>query len=99
MLRLFLQNYTETNDIANFESEMEAFKDAFGRNYRIASEKFSAAVQDIDKSIARLNKVKENLLASENQFRLANDKAEDLSIKKLTKNSPSLKEKFNELKG
>jgi len=86
-------------DIANFESEMEAFKDAFGRNYRIASEKFSAAVQDIDKSIARLNKVKENLLASENQFRLANDKAEDLSIKKLTKNSPSLKEKFNELKG
>lgn len=86
-------------DIANFESEMEDFKDKFGRNYRIASEKFSAAVQEIDKSIARLNKVKENLLASENQFRLANDKAEDLSIKKLTKSSPSLKEKFNELKG
>ena len=86
-------------DIANFESEMEDFKDKFGRNYRIASEKFSAAVQEIDKSIARLNKVKENLLASENQFRLANDKAEDLSIKKLTKNSPLLKEQFNELKG
>ena len=84
-------------DIANFESEMEDFKDKFGRNYRIASEKFSAAVQEIDKSIARLNKVKENLLASENQFRLANDKAEDLSIKKLTKNSPLLKEQFKSL--
>ena len=84
-------------DIANFESEMEDFKDKFGRNYRIASEKFSAAVQEIDKSIARLNKVKENLLASENQFRLANDKAEDLSIKKLTKNSPLLKEQFKGL--
>ena len=84
-------------DIANFESEMEDFKDKFGRNYRIASDKFSAAVQEIDKSIARLNKVKENLLASENQFRLANDKAEDLSIKKLTKNSPLLKEQFKSL--
>ena len=84
-------------DIANFESEMEDFKDKFGRNYRIASEKFSAAVQEIDKSIARLNKVKENLLASENQFRLANDKAEDLSIKKLTKNSPLLNEQFKSL--
>ena len=86
-------------DIANFESEMEDFKDKFGRNYRIASEKFGAAVQEIDKSIARLNKVKENLLASENQLRLANDKAEDLTIKKLTKNSPSLKEQFKQLKG
>ena len=86
-------------DIANFESEMEEFKDKFGRNYRIASEKFGAAVQEIDKSIARLNKVKENLLASENQLRLANDKAEDLTIKKLTKNSPSLKEEFKRLKG
>ena len=86
-------------DIANFEGEMEDFKDKFGRNYRIASEKFGAAVQEIDKSIARLNKVKENLLASENQLRLANDKAEDLTIKKLTKNSPSLKEQFKQLKG
>ena len=85
-------------DIANFESEMEDFKSAFGRNYRLASEKFGAAVQEIDKSIARLNKVKENLLASENQLRLANDKAEDLTIKKLTKNSPSLREGFKKLK-
>jgi len=86
-------------DIANFESEMEAFKDAFGRNYDIASRKFKTAVDEIDKTITHLNKVKDNLLASENQLRLANNKAEDLTINKLTKNSPSLKEQFNELKG
>ena len=86
-------------DIANFESEMEAFKDAFGRNYDIASRKFKTAVDEIDKTITHLNKVKDNLLASENQLRLANNKAEDLTINKLTKNSPLLKEQFNELKG
>ena len=86
-------------DVANFESEMDAFKDAFGRNYDIASRKFKNAVDEIEKTISHLNKVKENLLASENQFRLANNKAEDLTINKLTKNSPSLKEKFKELKG
>jgi hypothetical protein len=84
-------------DIANFENEMEDFKSAFGRNYRLASEKFDSAIQEIDKSIARLNKVKENLMSSENNLRLANDKADRLSIKKLTKNSPSLKDKFDEL--
>ena len=84
-------------DIANFESEMEDFKSAFGRNYRLASEKFDSAIQEIDKSIARLNKVKENLMSSGNNLRLANDKADRLSIKKLTKNSPSLKDKFDEL--
>ena len=84
-------------DIANFESEMEDFKSAFGRNYRLASEKFDLAIQEIDKSIARLNKVKENLMSSGNNLRLANDKADRLSIKKLTKNSPSLKDKFDEL--
>ena len=86
-------------DIANFESEMEAFKDAFGRNYDIASRKFKTAVDEIDKTISHLNKLKDNLLASENQLRLANDKAEDLTINKLTKNSPSLKEQFKQLKG
>ena len=86
-------------DIANFESEMEAFKDAFGRNYDIASRKFKTAVDEIDKTINHLNKVKDNLLASENQLRLANNKADDLTIKKLTKNSPSLKEQFKGLKG
>ena len=84
-------------DIANFENEMEDFKSAFGRNYRLASEKFDSAIQEIDKSIARLNKVKENLMSSENNLRLANDKADRLSIKKLTKNSPSLKDKFDDL--
>ena len=86
-------------DIANFESEMAAFKDAFGRNYDIASSKFKTAVDEIDKTINHLNKVKDNLLASENQLRLANNKADDLTIKKLTKNSPSLKEEFKRLKG
>ena len=86
-------------DIANFESEMAAFKDAFGRNYDIASRKFKTAVDEIDKTINHLNKVKDNLLASENQLRLANNKADDLTIKKLTKNSPSLKEEFRRLKG
>ena len=85
-------------DIANFENEMAAFKDAFGRNYDIASRKFKTAVDEIDKTINHLNKVKDNLLASENQLRLANNKAEDLTIKKLTKNSPSLKEGFKKLK-
>ena len=85
-------------DIANFESEMAAFKDAFGRNYDIASRKFKTAVDEIDKTINHLNKVKDNLLASENQLRLANNKADDLTIKKLTKNSPSLKVQFNQLK-
>ena len=84
-------------DIANFENEMEDFKSAFGRNYRLASEKFDSAILEIDKSIARLNKVKENLMSSENNLRLANDKADRLSIKKLTKNSPSLKDKFDDL--
>jgi len=94
-----LQNVRNQNiDIANFESEMAAFKDAFGRNYDIASRKFKTAVDEIDKTINHLNKVKDNLLASENQLRLANNKAEDLTINKLTKNSPSLKEQFKQLK-
>ena len=95
-----LQNVRNQNiDIANFESEMAAFKDAFGRNYDIASRKFKTAVDEIDKTINHLKKVKDNLLASENQLRLANNKAEDLTINKLTKNSPLLKEEFKQLKG
>lgn len=95
-----LQSVRNQNiDIANFESEMAAFKDAFGRNYDIASRKFKTAVDEIDKTINHLNKVKDNLLASENQLRLANNKAEDLTINKLTKNSPSLKEEFKRLNG
>ena len=83
-------------DITHFEDDMNDFKEKFGRNYRLASEKFQAAVDEIDKSIAHLQKIKENLLSTENNLRLANDKAQDLSIKKLTKNNPTMQQKFEE---
>ncbi len=84
-------------DITNFESDMNEFKEKFGRNYRIASERFTTAIEEIDKSILHLQKIKDNLLSSENNLRLANDKAQDLSIKKLTRNNPTMKRKFEEL--
>ncbi|MBQ9890960.1 MAG: DUF2130 domain-containing protein [Firmicutes bacterium] len=84
-------------DITNFEKEMNAFKDAFGRNYRLASEKFQKAIDEIDKSIDHLQKIKDALTGAENNLRLANNKAEDLSIKKLTKNNPTMRAKFAEL--
>lgn len=84
-------------DITNFENEMEDFKQKFGRNYRIASEKFQKAISEIDKTIDHLMKTKEALLGSENNLRLANDKAEALSIKKLTRNNPTMKAKFEAL--
>ena len=84
-------------DLVNFESNMQEFKDAFGRNYRLASEKFQTAIDEIDKTITHLQKVKDALVSSENNLRLANNKAEDLSIKKLTKNAPSVKKMFDEL--
>ena len=76
---------------------MNNFKDAFSRNFKLASDKFDTAIEEIDKSIQHLQKIKDNLLGSKNQLRLANDKAEDLSIKKLTAGSPSIAEKFEEL--
>ena len=85
-------------DIAHFEENMENFKVAFGKNFETASKKFSTAIDEIDKTIDHLKKVKENLLSSDRQLRLANDKAQDLTIKKLTKNAPSLAEKFKETK-
>lgn len=84
-------------DITNFENEMEDFKQKFGRNYRLASEKFKKAIDEIDKTIDHLLKTKEALLGSENNLRLANDKAEALTIKKLTRNNPTMKAKFDEL--
>ena len=84
-------------DILHFEENMNAFKDAFGRNYRLASEKFTKAIEEIDKTIQHLQKTKEALLSSENNLRLANNKAEDLSIKKLTKDAPSVRAMFDEL--
>ncbi|MDE6881481.1 MAG: DUF2130 domain-containing protein [Lachnospiraceae bacterium] len=85
-------------DLLHFEENMNAFKDGFARNYRLASDRFKTAIDEIDKTITHLQKTKDALLSSENNLRLANNKAEDLSIKKLTKNAPSVKEKFDELK-
>lgn len=84
-------------DITHFEENMEAFKTAFARNYELASRKFQNAIEEIDKTIAHLQKTKEALLSSENNLRLANDKAEDLTIKKLTRGNPTMKAKFDEL--
>lgn len=84
-------------DILHFEENMNAFKDGFARNYRIASDKFKTAIEEIDKTISHLQKTKDALLSSENNLRLANDKADDLSIKKLTKNAPAVKAMFDEL--
>lgn len=85
-------------DILHFEENMNAFKDGFARNYRIASERFKTAIDEIDKTILHLQKTKEALLSSENNLRLANNKAEDLSIKKLTKNAPAVREMFDQIK-
>lgn len=84
-------------DIQHFEENMAAFKDGFSRNYRLASERFQKAIVEIDTTIKHLEKIKDHLTNSENQLRLANDKAEDLTIKKLTKNAPSVREMFEEL--
>lgn len=84
-------------DVSNFEAEMNDFKEKFSRNYRIASDKFKTAIDEIDKTIDHLQKTKEALLSSENNLRLANNKAEDLSIKRLTKNNPTMQKKFAEL--
>ena len=83
-------------DVTNFEKELETFKNKFGENYRRASMKFKDAIQEIDNAIAELVQVKENLLGSENNLRLANEKAEKLNIKRLTKNNPTMKAKFEE---
>lgn len=82
-------------DVKNFEQQLLDFKDKFGRNYRIASEKFQKAIDEIDKSIEHLQKIKDALIGSENNLRLANDKAEDLTIKKLTRGNPTMKELFD----
>ncbi|MBD3756797.1 MAG: DUF2130 domain-containing protein [Microbacterium sp.] len=84
-------------DITDFESELEGFKSAFGRNYQLAKGKFDTAIKEIDNAIDRLQKVKDNLLGSENNLRLANDKATALTVKKLTKGNPTMAAKFAEL--
>ena len=93
---LIVQN--QNRDIANFEENMNNFKESFGRNYRLASDKFKKAIEEIDKTIDHLLKTKEALLSSDNNLRIANNKAEDLTIKKLTNNCPTIKAQFAELK-
>jgi len=84
-------------DVTNFENQLNDFRDSFGRNYQLASKKFKTAIDSIDKSIAQLQKTKDNLLSSENNLRIANNKAEDLTVKKLTRGNPTMKAKFEEL--
>ena len=81
-------------DVTNFENQLLDFRDKFGRNYRLASEKFQTAIDEIDKSISHLQKIKDALIGSENNLRLANDKAEALTIKKLTQNNPTMADLF-----
>ena len=85
-------------DVTNFESQLDDFRDSFGRSYRLASERFSDAVASIDKSIAQLQKTKENLLKSEDHYRIANSKVDDLSVKKLTRGNSTMQAKFADLK-
>lgn len=84
-------------DVTNFETQLNDFRDSFGKSYRLASERFMDAVASIDKSIAQLQKTKENLLKSEDHYRIANNKADDLTVKKLTRNNPTMKQKFDKL--
>lgn len=87
----------QNDDISNFENELNDFKSKFSKNFTLASKKFGEAITEIDKSISHLQKIKDALLSSENNLRLANDKATDLTIKKLTKNNPTMQNKFNKL--
>ncbi|MGB4967467.1 MAG: DUF2130 domain-containing protein [Candidatus Saccharimonadales bacterium] len=85
-------------DVTNFETQLSDFRESFGRNFRLASEKFKTAIDSIDKSIAQLQKTKENLLRSEDNLRIANNKAEDLTVKRLVRGNSTMSAKFNELK-
>lgn len=84
-------------DVTKFEDQLNDFRNSFGRNYRLASEKFKTAINSIDKSIIQLQKTKENLLRSEDNLRIANNKADELTVKKLTRGNPTMKAKFEEI--
>ena len=96
--RKLIEIQNQNIDIANFEEKMNNFKSAFSRNFKLASDKFDSAIDEIDKTMQHLQKIKDNLLGSNNQLRLANDKAEDLTIKKLTSNSPSIAKQIEDNK-
>jgi hypothetical protein len=84
-------------DITNFEEKINTFKVGFARNYELASRKFKTAIEEIDKTIDHLQKTKDALLSTDNNLRLANQKTEDLTIKKLTHGNPTMKSKFDDL--
>jgi len=88
----------QEKDITSFEDEVEAAKSAFNRNFRLAKTKFEDAIKNIDDAIGHLQKTKEELIGSENNYRLANEKLQDISIKKLTKGNPTMQAKFAALK-
>ena len=90
---------SQSIDVTNFENQLYDFRDKFGRNFRFASERFNTAIEEIDKSISHLQKIKEALLSSENNLRLANDKVESLTIKKLTKGNPTMTDLFEKARG
>jgi len=85
-------------DITNFENSLELFKDSFGKNYALASKRFETAILEIDKSINHLQKTKDALLGADRNLRLANDKAQEVSVKRLTRNNPTMRDKFNSIK-
>ena len=89
---------SQSLDVTNFENKLNDFKDKFGRNYRLASERFQTAIKEIDESIQHLQKIKEALIGSEDHLRLANNKAQDLTIKKLTRGNATMKKLFEEAK-
>ena len=84
-------------DITNFEADLNNFKDAFGKNYSLASRQFFSAIEQIDKTISSMEKIKDELLRSNNNLRLANDKADSLTIKRLTRNNPTMAAMFENL--
>lgn len=89
---------SQSVDVSKFEDQLNDFKDKFGKNYRLASEKFQTAIDEIDKSILHLQKIKDSLIGSKNNLRLANEKADALTIKKLTRGNPTMKAKFDEVR-
>ena len=92
------QMKAQNHDVTNFEQDLDDFKTAFGKNYDLASKHFKKAVDDIDKAIKNLQNHRESLLKSENQLRLANNKAQDVTVQKLVRNNPTMKQRFEELK-
>ncbi len=95
--RQALELRNQNIDITHFEEDINEFKEKFGRNYQLASDKFKKAIEEIDKTIDHLQKTKDALLSSDNNLRLANNKAQELTVKRLTRNNPTMKQKFAEL--